>query len=585
MPRRISVSLPAIACILIAGLAAQTPPTRQIALPDSHQFSPMSWQPMAMSPDGTRFVYVANARLYSQAVAGGQPTEILGTAIAQGVAMPVFSPDGRSLAFWSVADQTLRRIAVGGGTPTVICQADNPTGMSWGPDDRIVFGQGPKGIMRVAANGGMSETIVASKNGEFLFGPRMLPGSDVLLFTSVDPPTQGGPVPGRGQIVVQSLASSERKLIVEAFGEGRYAPTGHIVYTVNGALLAVPFDVKRLETSGQPVTMIQEVRNGFTPVTGQFSFSDSGSLVYVPGRRGQNQVVLVDRAGRRRPIGFLPDTVFAPRLSPNGRQLAVDAEGSIWVADLASGSSSLSPLRRVVTGGPTTGVNQFPLWSGDGERVIFTSTRDGGVQALYWQRADGTGDAELLVKPARSPEAWLPQSQRLSYITLKGDTDYDVWTYSLRDKTTAPLLETPMTAQLSSKFSHDGRWVAYQGNDTGRFEIYVQPVPPTGAQIQITKDGGRQPMWSVDDRELFYTNDNRLYSVAIQSQPTRGTVTAGTPVALPIADFITIGSLYTRRQYDITPDGKQFLMMFRVPTQVSVITNWFDDLKRRVPAR
>ncbi|MGB7219760.1 MAG: hypothetical protein WBD07_13260 [Vicinamibacterales bacterium] len=579
MRRRVPAILALIVCTLLAAPAAQVPASlRIITLPESHQLSLMGWRAMAMAPGGTRFVYAANGRLYLQAVAGGQPTEIPGTAIPPGVMAPVFSPDGRSLAFWSAGDSTLRRIAVGGGTPAIISQADNPAGMTWGSDNQIVFGQSAKGIMRVSANGGTPETIVAPRGSEMLFGPQMLPGSDAVLFTALLP-RNGAPGFDKTEIVVQSLGSGIRKTLIDALSEAQYVPTGHLVYTVDGALMAVAFDAARLETRGRPVTILQAVRSG--GAAAQFGFSESGSLAYVAGRRGQRQVALVDRTGRRQPLGFLPETVFAPRLSPDGRQLTVDDQGSIWVADLAN----LSMLRPVVASGPTTGVNQFPLWSADGERLFFISNRDGGVQALYSQRADGTGDAELLVKPARSGESWSATGDRLTYITLKGTSDYDVWSYSIRDKTAAPLIETADTAQLSSKFSHDGRWVAYQSNESSRFEIYVQPVPTTGAKFPITKDGGTLPVWSPDDRELLYVSGGRLHAVPVQMRLTPATVTAGTPVPLPITDFIQQGTIYARRQYDMTPDGKQFLVMYAQAPQVEVVVDWFDDLKRRVPVQ
>jgi Tol biopolymer transport system component len=570
--RRTSLLVGAVSA-LAAGLLAQAP-ARRLALPDTHQFNANSFQSMVLSPDGGRIVYAANARLYVQATAGGPPTEIPGTAIPKGVMSPAFSPDGRTLVFWSGADETLQRIPVSGGTPVTICQADNPFGVSWGANDQIVFAQAQKGIMRVAAGGGTPETIVAVRSGEFPLGARMLPGTDTLLFTLVVP-RQGAPGFERTEIVVQSLGSGARRTLIETASEARYVPTGHLVYWINGTLMAVPFDLKTLALTGPQVPVVGEIRQGFGGVTGQYSFSDSGALVYVQGRRGQNQVALVDRDGRRHAVGQLPDSAFAPRLSPDGARLAVDEGASIWVADMAD----LSSLRRIAAAGPATatGANQYPLWSGDGQRVIFTSTRGDGVQGLWWQRADGTGDAELLVKPARSAEYWSAPNQRLSYITLRGDLDYGISTFSLQDRTSTPLVDEPTSAQLSSRFSHDGKWFAYQSNESGRYEIYVQPFPATGEKVQVTRDGGMRPVWSADDRELFFDDGARLFSVPLQTQPA---VRAGEATALPISGFVQLPA-NARRQWDMTADGKQFLLMFPGGLDVRVVPKWFADLKSR----
>ena len=269
----------------------------------------------------------------------------------------------------------------------------------------------------------------------------------------------------------------------------------------------------------------------------------------LPQRGGPIQVALVDLAGNRKLLATVPTLGFAPRVSPDGKQVAYDLRGAIWIADM----TNLSAARQLTSGGS----DNFPLWTPDGQRIVFTSARDGGEQALYWQRADGTGDAEQLVKPARSPESWSVPGELLSFITLKPPMDYDIWTYSLKDKKAAPLIEIPVTAQDSSRFSHDGKWIAYESNETGRSEVWVQPSPLAGARFQITMTGGSRPLWSPDDRELFYDHDNRMFVASVQTTPA---FKASEPMPLPIDGFIQGGA---RRQYDITPDGKAFLMMFR----------------------
>jgi Tol biopolymer transport system component len=187
-----------------------------------------------------------------------------------------------------------------------------------------------------------------------------------------------------------------------------------------------------------------------------------------------------------------------------------------------------------------------------------------GQPAIYWQLANGSGAAERLTETARAPESFSAQNQMLSFITLNangGGADYDVWTYSFRDKKSAPLIQIKSSAQHSSRFSPDGKWIAYVSDETGRLELYVQPFPTTGARFQITKNGGGHPLWSPDGKELYFDNSGRMFSVAIQAQPG---FSAGEPAPLPIRGFVQ-GQGNVRRQYDMISDGKQFIMMFASP--------------------
>jgi Tol biopolymer transport system component len=263
------------------------------------------------------------------------------------------------------------------------------------------------------------------------------------------------------------------------------------------------------------------------------------------GQTRQLSLVLVDRDGRKTQIGFLPAHTFAPRISPDGKRVAYDAEdGGVWIAEI----SNLSTPRRI----GRVGADHYPMWSASGDQIVITSDEP-SQQALYIERADGTGTAERLAK-GRAPESWSAPNQMLSFIALSNY--YSIWTYSLRDKKAVALIDTPGVTQHSSRFSRDGKWIAYTSVETGRFEVFVQPFPRTGAKFQVTKQGGGHALWSVDGKELFFDNNQQLFAVSVQ---TAGTFSSGAPVALPIRGFIQGDA---RRQYDIMPDGKQFLMMF-----------------------
>jgi serine/threonine-protein kinase len=262
------------------------------------------------------------------------------------------------------------------------------------------------------------------------------------------------------------------------------------------------------------------------------------------------QLVLVDRIGTRTPVGPLPGATFAPRISPDGLEVVFDTQddGCIWIAKL----SDVTAKRQL----PSEGFNRGPMWSGDGKRILYI-TDDQNQEALFWRPADGTGKPELLTKPARAPESWSPRSPGLSFITLGAAGDYDVWTFSLSDKRRTAFADLPGSPQHSSHYSPDGRWIAYVSGETGRLEVYVRPAVGTAAPVQVSKSGGGHPLWSPNQQELYFDNGGQMFVAAIKTEPS---FTASTPVALPITGFIQ-GPL--RRQYDLMPDGKHFLMMFR----------------------
>ena len=255
------------------------------------------------------------------------------------------------------------------------------------------------------------------------------------------------------------------------------------------------------------------------------------------------QLTWVDRQGARTPIGPLPPGTFAPRVSPDGRRVAFDTgEGSIWIAEL----SSLASPRRLAAG-------RFPMWSPDGTRVLFAGAN--GFQ-LYWQASDGTGTPELIADTARAPESWSTALDLVSYITLTGANDYDVWAFSPANRTNRAILAEPTSAQMSSRFSPDGKWLAYQSNASGRYEIYVAPYPAGGAATKISDAGGERPVWSPDGRQIYFDNNGALFASAITST---APFTAQGPVALPIKGFVQSTG---RRLWDLSPDGSRFLMMF-----------------------
>jgi serine/threonine-protein kinase len=561
-----------------------------VTLPEGQSFSNVGRKFVAVSPDGSTMVYNANARLYLRRLSELEARPIPGTETFTGVTNPVFSPDGRSLAFWAASDRTLKRIAVSGGAAVTLSPADNnPSGVSWG-DDGIVFGQGPAGIFRVSGNGGKAERLVSVKDNEAAWGPQVLPGGKAILYS----------VRGTGEsdwdkakIFVQALEpGSARQLLVDGAREARVVPTGHLVYAYQGTLFAIPFDVKQLKVTGGPTPVVEGVRNsGAGTGASQFSFADNGTLIFVPGPLSGGSagalrtLAFRDRSGNEiERVKVPPRSYSFPRVSPDGKQVAVstdDDKPDVWIIDLAGGSAP----RQLTLGGNS----RIPVWSApDGLRVVFRSNREGD-DSLFWQQADGTGIAERLTKAEtgtfHSPDSWSPDGKYLTYVAVKGGSPPALWILSLADKKTA------LFADLAgnSAFSPDGRWLAYQSFESGRIQIFVQPFPATGAKYPVVPGG--HPFWSHDGSELFYNPGPA--QIGVIRINTRLTFSFGEPVTISTAGLQSKDPTRNSRVWDIAPDHKRVIGVTdatesaasgeAAAPQIEVVLNWFTDLRARVP--
>jgi serine/threonine-protein kinase len=438
------------------------------------------------------------------------------------------------------------------------------------------------------------------KKGESAHGPQLLPGGRAVLFTLAT----GGDW-NEAQIVVQSLDSSERKVVLRGGRDARYVETGHLVYGRSGTLLAVPFDLGRLEVTGGPVTLVESVRDS-GGLTGAMHFSVSGdgkSLVYVPGRSAFT-LVWVDRQGREDPLKAPPRIYFYPRLSPDGTRVALDTrdqESDIWIWDLAR-----ETLTRFTF---DPGEDTHPVWTPDGQRVLFRSLR-AGPGNLFWQAADGTGAVERLTESPTNQmaSAVSPDGTRLVFREENATTGEDLMVLALvwgqraqspspgvgglgRSATSdvRPLVQTTFN-ELNGEISPDGRWMAYQSNESGQNEIYVRPFPDANSgRWPVSTGGGTRPLWARSGKELFYLGP----SGAVMSTSVEGgsTFRAGNPTRLFEGPY----SLYAGapgRTYDVSLDGQRFLMIkvagpdgTSAPTSIVVVQNWTEELKRLVPTK
>jgi len=587
---------------LAAGLAWSLKPAPPLAvtrfavpLPEGTSFTGLARHAVAMSPDGARIAFIAANRVYLRSMTELEAKPIPGTESMGNVTELVFSPDGKSIAFFSAGDNAIKRVDLAGGTATTLTSATNIFGMTWG-ESGIVFAEpGDKAISRVSPNAGTPETLVTLKDPERAHLPQVLPGGEAVLFSYTT--ATGGDRWDKADIVVQSLKTGERKRLITGATDARYLPTGYILYAVGGTLFAAPFDVKRLEVTGDRVPVVEGVRRAAAGSTGaaQYGVSSTGALVYIPGPAstgsGQMDVVLNDRKGVLETLKVPPGAYESPRMAPDGKHIAfgsMDAkEAIVWTYDV----SGATAMQRLTFGGN----NRLPIWSADSKRVTFQSDREGDA-GIFWQLADGTGPVERLTKPnpgeSHEPESWSPQPNRVLLFNVRKGNDVTLWTLSLSDKTIAPFGGVHSTiSPTGAVFSPDGRWIAYTSSEQSKTTVYVQPFPATGAKYAVVARNGDVPhevTWSRDGKELFYNpRPGGFDSVSVVTQPT---FAFGNPVAVSRA-FI-LGPPAARRAYDVAPDGRFLGTVATGTTDVSgmnlsqamyVVVNWFEELKQRVP--
>ncbi len=499
----------------------------------------------------------------------------------EGAVNPFFSPDGQWLGFF--AGGKLKKVSVRGGAAiTLLGDALNTHGASWGSQGMIVYAAAPaaSALRQVSDAGGTPQALTRLEKGETDHGwPEFLPGDKAVLFAAA---TTGGNWTN-AQVAVQSLGAGERQNLIQGGMYPRYAPSGHLIYAQGGSLMAVPFDSNRRMVTGAAVPVAEGILQSQSTGAAQYSLSATGSLVYVPGgvQATQLRLVWVSRNGAERPLAAPVHLYRNPRLSPDGRRVAVgieEQEEQVWLYDL-----SQETLTRLTFEGNE---NIYPVWTPDGKRIAFKSNKEGPGN-LFWQLADGSGGLERLTTSAypNFPSSWSPDGQLLAFIKVNPTTGSDLWVLRMSDRKAQPFLRTPFNEAVP-RFSPDGRWLAYISDESGRYEIYVQPYPGPGGKWQISTEGGTEPVWNPNGRELFYRSGDKMMAVDIATQPS---FTFGKPRMLFEGQYQL--SRVPAVNYDVSPDGQRFLMIKAseqaqaAVTQINVVLNWFEELKRRVPAK
>ncbi|MGD1068598.1 MAG: protein kinase [Bryobacteraceae bacterium] len=524
----------------------------------------------ALSPDGRRIAFVASgdgaSRLWVRSLDSTSAQALPGT---EGATSPFWSPDSRSLGFFS--DRELKRIDLGGGQPQTLADVlgGAPQG-AWSEEGVILFLQGASTpLSRVPASGGQVVAATKLGNGQTAHrAPRFLPGGRRFLFMSIGTPQA---------LWLGSLDGGEPRRIATMTpgtdSAAEYLAPGWLVRVRQTVLTAQRFDAGSGQLSGDPVTLAQAVGVAQNTWAGSFSVSQSGMIAWRSGGgAGRRQLIWFNRAGQNAgTLGGLDESNLRyPELSPDGKRVAV-TRGPVGSADIWIEEGTR--ISRFTFG---QGTNLYPIWSPDGARVVFTSTPT-GIYDLYQKPANGSGGEQVLLQSAdtKRPNSWSPDGRFILYYSLLNNGDLMVLPLT-GDRKPFPFLSTPFNEQQGA-FSPDGKWVAYQSNESGRDEIYVRPFPGPGGQWHVSTGGGISPRWRADGKELYYVApDDKLMAVpvAAQSVAQGAALAPGTPEALFQTQMPRIAF---RPQYDVARDGR-FLIDTGLPDSsaepIHLLMNW-----------
>ncbi len=523
---------------------------------------------MVLSPDGTRIAFVGVFRglrqLYTRRLDQFETVPIRGTENANTVFM---SPDGRALGIIT-ADLALKRVSLADGLVTTIEHgAEFSAGAAWGTDDRITFVRAGT-LWQVPASGGPAKQLTTLDSGkrELLHAwPNVIAQGRILLFVSIT-----GTSRGASHIEALSLPTGQRRIIVESGTFPLYAPSGHLVFFRDGALLGAPFDVDRLEVTGPVVRVLENLAVGTTMDAPLAALSNAGSLTYAPSDAGTTRLVWVSRQGVEQPITETPRRYQYPRLATDGRRAVVAAAGDLWIQDIARATFSR------LTSEQTVG-NAFPVWTPDGTRVLFrTST---GMSSIA---GDGSGHPQVIADGISGdiPCSVAPDGDTLAFMRQTAQTSRDVYVLSLRGQSRPrPVVNTP-AFEGGAQFSPNGHWMAYASDESGQMQVYVRPFPGPDRRWQVSTQGGTQPLWSRNGKEIFYRVGNKMMVVDVSAGMD---LTLSQPRQLFEQRYVFQN--VSLANYDVSPDGQRFLMIKDEAGsgRLNVVLNWAEELKRLVP--
>jgi serine/threonine-protein kinase len=557
-------------------------------LPPDQNFVEGSRRILAVSPDGSRLAYIANRQLYVRPLDRFDALPLTGAD--EFPVEPVFSPDGKWILYFSsppgIARVEIRKVAVTGSAPITLGNMDGaPYGASW-RGNLIVFGQNAGGVFGIQAipdTGGTPRALVAvDGNTERAVQPSLLDDGQQLVFSVPSPGAMNRRTEtGEGPIVMQTIGRNDRTELAPMGLNPRVLPTGHLVYLHNGTLFGVTFDATRRATTGVTIPLLDGISQSSVSFVAHMAVSQNGLLAYGRGVPSGTsfQLATVDRRGTEQLLPVPPSRYQQPRLSPDRSRLAVTANAQISTYTFATGT-----LMRVTTSEATMHYN--PVWLGN-QRVLYDDgdSVGGGPRRIVSKSADGSGaEEEIVPRPAGYPNLITPDGKYLIYHAA----DRIAMLVPLQPRGSARPLLPDVKGQVSDvDLSPNGRWIAFESNESNRFEIYVRPFPSVDAwRRQISSNGGQHPLWSRDGRELFFiASDGKMMAVPIPSIRPDAPFTHERPAPLFQAGHFFVN---VARNYDLTPDGKGFIMVTNAATSerqsIAVVTNWFAEVRARMQA-
>ena len=577
---QIAAIVAAIAAISSVAVIALRPasaprPVARFTLPIPSGDVPVTgFQPfVAASPDGRTIVYRARRNgvvlLFRRGLQDADPVPIAGT---ENGTSPFFSPDGRWLGFDS--DGVLKRLELAGGPPVIICDAPGGVTAAWRPDDTIVFATNTSRVLQaVRASGGQPAALTAldSTRGDTLhLLPQVLPDGRSTLFTIVS---------GASRHVAVRLDSGEVRVLAEGTN-GRYMQSGHLVFWRDGSLWATRFDPRRLAMAGAAVPMPLDIQDTDNSVL-HFDIAPDGSIVYLPAGEdgGVQRLVWFDRNGAETPVDLAPRPYVRIALSPDGSRLAFAmrerGNTDVWVADTAR-----NVINRL-TFDPT--IETAPTWSPDARSVTFRSEREG--PGIFRRDAQGAGPIERLTEtdgPIHSPYSWTPDGRTLLFAIFRSFRHQAIASVTPPDRAIRVLLDGNF-AQLDPQVSRDSQWLAYQSDESGRFEVYVRPYPAVeSGRWQVSTRGGTSPRWSPAGDELFFVTEEGLFVVPVKSGATFSTE--------PPRFLFKVKPFGGRlgADFEVSPDGRRFMFILDGPSAAAspahlvFVQHWVEELRARL---
>jgi serine/threonine protein kinase len=538
-----------------------------------------------VSPDGRRLVFVASTaegehQLYLRNLDSQELKALAGTG---GALDPFFSPDGNWIGFST--DNELKRVAVSGGVPLVLAKMGISRGGTWLPDGTIVFTEGTSGgLVRISAEGGEPETLTElddERNERTHRWPSALPDGSAVLFTSDTYETTEFYDDARIEAV--STETGRRVVVLEGTSKARYLAPDQLIFARDGSLFTVPFDLRKLQVTGSPKLVLQEVLTDVSSGAVQFAVSAVGTFSYVSGQlmQGSRSLAWVDRSGAVENVGIEEGNYQEVRLSPDHRRAVVNSNSSsgldIWVVDLER-----STMNRLTF----AGTNIQPAWSPDGTMIAYGASLESGNYKPYWKPASGSGEAELLWDTDQQafPRSFSPDGEFLMLNVDGPNGRSDLWSLSMvGERQAVPFLTTPAN-ELMPSFSPDGRWIAYASDESGRAEIYVTAFPRAAGKWQVSRNGGWEPLWAEDGRRLYYRGrGNMMVEVEIE---TTSTVVIGPERVLFSG---TLGGPLVNT-YSIGKGAERFLLLRassaddQTPAEISIYLNWVSNLNKLLGA-